>query len=227
MKASLPREPLAVVTGGLPVRFAAALREACGSCGCYDLSADAETPEDLLDDVESAGHARPLLVVMSGTWLRDEGLELLIEVRRLNRKAAMLLVGADLETLALGHALRLGLRGIADPGMDAQRLAKALDVVAAGELWISRQLLLDVVGLLAPPDLNAQTDVWLNLPALTEREHDVLRKLLDGKANKSIANELGISEKTVKIHLQNVYRKLGVHRRVDLLRAFAECRPAA
>jgi DNA-binding NarL/FixJ family response regulator len=227
VKASLPREPLAVLTGGLPGRFAAALREACSSCACYDLSADAETPEELLDDVEAAGHARPLLVVMSGTWLRDEGLELLIEVRRLNRKAAVLLVGADLETLALGHALRLGLRGIADPGMDSQRLSRALDVVAAGELWISRQLLLEVVGLLAPPDLDAPIDVWLNLPALTEREHDVLKKLLHGKANKSIANELGISEKTVKIHLQNVYRKLGVHRRVDLLKAFAECRPAA
>ena len=111
--------------------------------------------------------------------------------------------------------------------MDAPQLRKALDVVAAGEFWISRQLLLEVLGLLAPPDIDESMDVWLNLPALTEREHDVLKKLLDGKPSKSIASELGISEKTVKIHLQHIYRKLGVHRRVDLLKAFAESRPAA
>lgn len=227
MKGSSQRELLAVVPGGMTARFAATLREACSRCACYALLDDAETPEDLLDNIESVGQARPLLVVLSGPWLRDEGLELLIEIRRLNRKAVVLLVGADLESLALGHALRLGLRGIADPGIDSHRLMRALDVVAAGELWISRQQLLEVVGLLGPPDLDAPMDVWLNLPALTEREHEVLKKVLDGKANKSIASELGISEKTVKIHLQNVYRKLGVHRRVDLLKAFAECRPAA
>lgn len=227
MKGSSQRESLAVVTGGLTARFAATLREACSRCVGFELFGNAETPEDLLDDIETVGPVRAPLVVLSGVWLRDEGLELLIEIRRLNRKAVVLLVGADLESLALGHALRLGLRGIADPGIDSHRLMRALDVVAAGELWISRQQLLEVVGLLGPPDLDAPMDVWLNLPALTEREHEVLKKVLDGKANKSIANELGISEKTVKIHLQNVYRKLGVHRRVDLLKAFAECRPAA
>jgi two-component system nitrate/nitrite response regulator NarL len=220
-------ESLAIVTGGLAGRFATTLREACGRGSGRDLTADTETPEDLLNGVEAVGRSRRLLVVLSGAWLRDEGLALLIEVRRLNPGATVLLVGADLESLAVGHALRLGLRGLADPGMDSDRLGRALDVVASGELWISRQLLLEVVGLLAPRDLDAPMDVWLNLPSLTEREHEVLKKVLDGKANKTIAYELGISEKTVKIHLQNVYRKLGVHRRVDLLKAFADCRPAA
>ena len=220
-------QPLPIFGGGLAPGFRARLSNACGNGGRYDLACDVATPEELLDAIEALGPSNPMLVIMSGAWLREEGLELLIEVRRFSRNAVVLLVGADLESLALGQALRLGLRGLVDPEVDAPQLRKALDVVAAGEFWISRKLLLEVLGLLAPPDIDESMDVWLNLPALTEREHDVLRKLLDGKPSKSIASELGISEKTVKIHLQHIYRKLGVHRRVDLLKAFAESRPAA
>lgn len=139
--------------------------------------------------MQSADRGRRLLLVISGGWLRDEGLDLLQELQRLSPNAAVLLVGADLETLALSQALRLGL--------------------------------------LAPPPLDERLDVWLDLPSLTAREHGVLKKILDGKPNKSIAYDLGISEKTDKIHLQHLYRKLGVHRRVDLLKAFAVCGPAA
>ena len=64
-------------------------------------------------------------------------------------------------------------------------------------------------------------------PHFETSQRDVLKLVLDGKSNKSIANELAISERTVKIHLQHVYRKLGVHRRVDLLKAFSDSMPAA
>jgi len=227
VKLTPERHALPVVSGGLTRAFGARLRETCDASGRFDLVCEATAPEELLDGIETLGRSRPTLVVLSGKWLRDEGLELLIEVRRLNRNALVLLIGADLESLALGQALKLGLRGLADSATDPERLGKAMDVVAAGELWISRQLLFEVVGMLLPQDVEGQGDVWLNLPSLTEREHDVLKKVLEGKPNKSIANELGISEQTVKIHLQHVYRKLGVHRRVDLLKAFSESRPAA
>jgi DNA-binding NarL/FixJ family response regulator len=51
--------------------------------------------------------------------------------------------------------------------------------------------------------------------ALTERETDVLRLLLEGRANKEIANSLGISVRTVKFHLDNLYSKIGVNSRVE------------
>ena len=217
------RQP--IVAGGIAGDFAESLRVACEADPLRDLRELATTPEELLDTVEAATKMGTPLVVMPGAWLKQEGLELLMEVRRLAREAKALLVGADLESLALGQALRLGLRGLVDPGMPPKQLGRALEVIVAGELWISRQLLLDVVGLLAPPEPDAQMDVWLNLPALTEREHDVLMEVLDGKPNKLIARKLDISEQTVKIHLQHVYRKLGVHRRVDLLKAFSDARP--
>jgi DNA-binding CsgD family transcriptional regulator len=51
--------------------------------------------------------------------------------------------------------------------------------------------------------------------ALTEREIDVLRLLLEGRANKDIALQLKISVRTVKFHLDNLYSKIGVNSRVE------------
>jgi DNA-binding NarL/FixJ family response regulator len=218
---------VAIIGGGLSPSFAKTLREVSCDPARYHLVRDASTPEELLDGVEASARSCQLLVVMAGEWLRDEGLSLLIEIQQLRRNSRVLLVDANVESLALGHALRLGLRGLTDRDVDAPRLARVLDSIASGELWIGRQLLAEVIGLLAPADHCDRMDVWLNLPALTERERDVLKLVLDGKPNKSIATELTISEQTVKIHLQHVYRKLGVHRRVDLLKAFSGSMPAA
>lgn len=71
-------------------------------------------------------------------------------------------------------------------------------------------------------DLNAVRGAY----RLTRREVDLLSHLLDGMGNREIAEDLGISEQTVKEHLGNVYRKVGVKDRYDLLRKLvANARP--
>lgn len=218
--------PLLAVAGGVEPGFAARLRAACAASRACDLLGEAEHPGQLIDAVERASPARRLLVVISGRWIREEGLDLLVELRRFTRNPAMLAVGADLESLGLGHALRLGLRGLVEPDASVDQLSRALSAVAGGELWLSRRLLLDAMLMLSPAqqDATAASDTWVKLPTLTSRERDVLMQVLEGKPNKLIARRLGLSEQTVKIHLVHVYRKLGVRRRVDLLKAFADSR---
>ena len=53
---------------------------------------------------------------------------------------------------------------------------------------------------------------------LTEREHQVLQLTMEGKSNKEIAQELGISPKTVSVHRTNVMTKFGVQNTVELIR---------
>jgi len=53
-----------------------------------------------------------------------------------------------------------------------------------------------------------------NLSDLTPREEEVLRLVLAGQTNKSIATEFFIAEKTVEFHLDNLYTKIGVHTRL-------------
>jgi DNA-binding CsgD family transcriptional regulator len=54
-----------------------------------------------------------------------------------------------------------------------------------------------------------------DLAALTAREREVLSRLATGARTRAIASELGIAEPTVKRHLTNIYRKLGVSNRVE------------
>jgi len=57
---------------------------------------------------------------------------------------------------------------------------------------------------------------------LTPREQAILRGLLDAQSNKSIADELGISEQSVKNRLTRLYRKFGVTSRLQLMRLFTK-----
>lgn len=64
-------------------------------------------------------------------------------------------------------------------------------------------------------------------PALTPRQRDVLALLAEGATNGEIAHRLGLRPNTVKLHVRDVYRRLGVHSRVDAMRAAAARRPVA
>ena len=55
--------------------------------------------------------------------------------------------------------------------------------------------------------------IHLNIQNLTEREHEVLNLLIEGHPNKQIARQMNLKEITVKVHLQSVYKKLGVNNR--------------
>ena len=52
--------------------------------------------------------------------------------------------------------------------------------------------------------------------ALTDREKDVLKLILEGKLNKTIADELGISMRTVELHRANIFKKMNVHNAIEL-----------
>jgi DNA-binding NarL/FixJ family response regulator len=56
------------------------------------------------------------------------------------------------------------------------------------------------------------------VPGLSEKEATVLAELAQGRSNKEIARRLWLSEQTVKFHLRNIYRKLGITSRTEALR---------
>jgi len=97
-------------------------------------------------------------------------------------------------------------------------LVKAIHCTHAGELWAQRKLLTRVV-----ENLRRRVDELQAFPselseALTDREQEVSIWAAQGMTNKEIATQLGISAKTVKTHLEKVFRKLNVRRRVQLAR---------
>jgi ATP/maltotriose-dependent transcriptional regulator MalT len=70
---------------------------------------------------------------------------------------------------------------------------------------------------LAPLAMDALPDAFLSRYGITDREREIILKVVQGKSNADIAGELFISLATVKTHLHNIYKKIGVDSRYDLL----------
>jgi len=69
----------------------------------------------------------------------------------------------------------------------------------------------------ALPGMDEVPETFLTRYAITDREREIILKVMQGKSNADIAGELFISLATVKTHLHNIYRKIGVDSRFDLL----------
>ena len=92
---------------------------------------------------------------------------------------------------------------------------KAIKVVCAGEMWVERKLVTRAFqgGYIKNPDKENSPENTNGI--LTPREKEVLLHLTQGSSNKEIANQLFISEKTVKSHLNAIFKKLNVSRRLE------------
>jgi DNA-binding NarL/FixJ family response regulator len=110
-----------------------------------------------------------------------------------------------------------GVRGCCQRDIDPQLLKRVVVAVQEGELWIRRTLthrLLDELAARAGPQCSAAFDV--RLANLTEREQEISVLIGSGESNKQIARRLDITERTVKAHLTEIFRKLGITDRLRL-----------
>jgi two-component system nitrate/nitrite response regulator NarP len=152
---------------------------------------------------------KPDLAILDVQMPHLTGLQLLAEARASAWPTRILLLTAGLEPEPIVEALRLRVDGLILKGAAGDVLVRAAEAVARGVQWIDKEALQQVVGLLAEP-------AGADRPALTPRETDVVRHVAQGRRNKEIARDLGISEGTVKMHLHNLYEKLSVSSRTEL-----------
>jgi DNA-binding NarL/FixJ family response regulator len=126
--------------------------------------------------------------------------------------ATVLLTAAVSDADAV-ESLRLGARGILLKESSPDTLLECVRRVSRGESWIDSETVTRALDAMTRRDARG-TD-----PArsLTARELDIVRMIAQGLRNKAIAERLSISEGTVKIHLHNIYEKLGLDGRLELM----------
>jgi DNA-binding NarL/FixJ family response regulator len=114
----------------------------------------------------------------------------------------------------IAAAIRAGARGYLPSRLDSGKIVAALRLLASGLAILPPAALLRLAGHngIDPGREGGATE---RDSPFTTRERTVLRRLQDGKPNKSIARELGLSESTVKVHVRSVFRKLGVQNRTE------------
>jgi len=159
--------------------------------------------------------ARPPDVVVVRAQRAGEATRVVTELTARQEGVRVVVVAREIEADDAARLLAEGARGVlAFDDLPVKGL-RALREVARGEIWGPRAALTRIVNASIRQSLKERA-VHQGLPGLTAREVSIVSLLQRGSSNKEIAASLGISDKTVKTHLQNIYGKLHVRRRQEV-----------
>ena len=143
---------------------------------------------------------RPDVTLMDLQMPEMNGLDAIIAIRNEFSEARIIVLTTYRGDVQVLRALKAGARAYLLKGLLRKELLEAIRAVHAGEKRI-------------PPEIASQLAEHAVDDALTLREIDVLRLLAGGNANKLIADQLSITEDTVKGHVKNILSKLGANDR--------------
>lgn len=129
-----------------------------------------------------------------------------------NRVASVVLTGSESQMDYL-QVVRLGARGLVLKADDPRKLFDAVRAVAGGELWFPPEIAQGVLSAMAG---ESRIEKPGNIGRLSERERQIAQLVANGMRNRDIAAQLGISENTVKRHLQSIFDKTGARDRLEL-----------
>jgi len=170
-----------------------------------------------IEAIDVISDLQPEIVLLDISIPGMSGLELIPIIKQKSPETKIIMLTGNDEDETILKALRAGARGYLTKDTTSQGLIKSLKVVHEGEMWIERKLVKRIFETNGPVDINSAVRHKKNAQNLTPRERDVLRLLAKGSTNKEIAKDLFISEQTVKSHLNRIFRKLEVSRRLEAI----------
>ena len=173
---------------------------------------------DGAEAVKLAKQLKPDILLLDLAMPKHPGLEALRELS-LPANATpvrVILLTAAAEKSQIVEALQLGARGVVLKDSATQLLLKAIQTVMAGEYWVGRESVSNLVQYLRTLMQSSHDEARQKKFGLTPRELEIVSAVVAGYSNKEIAEYFKISEDTVKHHLSNIFDKLGVSTRLEL-----------
>ncbi|WP_018151844.1 response regulator [Leeia oryzae] len=169
---------------------------------------------DGIEGIKRARQLQPDVVLLDLNMPGMSGLEAVQLIRQdcPETKVVLLTVSEDAEDLSA--ALRGGAQGYLLKNIDAEFLAISIRQIAKGNAVIDHSLTSKLVAQFQHGQQPGPATVS-ELDKLTPREREILSFLAKGGSNKEIARELDLAESTVKIHVQNILKKLNLSSRVQ------------
>lgn len=134
------------------------------------------------------------------------------ELQQSGEKCVVALLTAGVTDAQLVEAARIGVRGVVLKDASPDAVVQCIRTVHGGGTWFNA----DVLSRASGEALQRQNAARATSSLLTARELEIVHMVTDGLRNREIATRLAITEGTVKIHLHNIYEKLGVEGRVQL-----------
>jgi two-component system, NarL family, nitrate/nitrite response regulator NarL len=173
---------------------------------------------DGAEAVKLVGQLNPNVLLLDLAMPRHPGLEALREmsVGANHHAVRVILLTAAAEKKQIVEALQLGARGVVLKDSATQLLIKSIHTVMAGEYWVGRESVSNLVQYLRNLIQSSGEEARKKKFGLTPRELEIVSAVVAGYSNREIAEYFKISEDTVKHHLSNIFDKLGVSTRLEL-----------
>jgi len=152
----------------------------------------------------------PDVVLLDINMPKLNGLEVLEKLNEMNLEVNVLILTIHNEIEYLYRAVEIGVNGYVLKDSESDVLIKAIRSIYNGESYIQPNM-----ASLLFKKINGELDNQVKHNKLTKREVEVLKLITQGLLNKEIADQLCISEKTVKNHVSNIFKKIEVSDRTQ------------
>ena len=173
-----------------------------------ELDGDIQVIEEAVDGedcLEKLKTCKPDVLLLDINMPKKNGLEVLQCINKSNLKVKVLVLTVHNEVEYLIKAVDIGVDGYILKYSESAELKKAIFAITKGENYIQPDLIPALNSKMI--EKNSDKD---KIDSLTKREFEVLKLLAVGMYNKEIAEKLNISERTVKNHVSNIFKKLEV-----------------
>ena len=178
-----------------------------------DLELVAEA-SDGTEAVQMTGLHKPDVILMDLMMPGMDGITSTREIHQKFPQVKIIALTSFSEQNMVQGALQAGATGYLQKNVTAAELGNAIRSDHVGRMTLSPEAIQVLVNAGAQPQIQGN--------ALTERERDVLKGMVDGLNNNEIAEKLFISLGTVKFHISNIFQKLGVGSRVEAVKISIE-----
>lgn len=160
--------------------------------------------------LERLGKSIPDVLLLDINMPVMNGLEVLEEIKKRGYHVKVLILTVHNELEYLIKAVDIGVDGYILKESESAELKRAIQSVVSGENYIQPSLIPALNNRLANRDIDKD-----KIDSLTSRELEVLVRVANGMINKEIATNLNISERTVKNHVSNIFKKIDVSDRTQ------------
>ncbi len=173
---------------------------------------------DLDASLEIITSQNPDIILFESNLHSDPPCDLVPTLVKASTRARLILVSGVNDPTVQQQAVEDGVVGVISKTQSPETLIKAIEKVHAGEVWLERSLIANVLVRFSRSQPVTKVDPeTASINSLSEREKEVVKLIGQGYKNKRISSELCISETTVRHHLTSIYDKLGVSDRLELL----------
>lgn len=138
-------------------------------------------------------------------------------------------VNEDIDTIR--QALAAGAMGYIPKTSSPDVTLSAIKLVLAGGIYVPPHILKQTATIAPPSGASSESTPQIKeaaqITSLSRRQHEVLDLIVSGKSNQAIADELGLTTPTVKMHVSGIFKKLNVRNRTEAVAKYSELKQSA